>query len=154
MTTPSSPIAWFETSKEHLHRAKNNFESGDYFSAHYWAAFCGETALKAVLVKCGIDRVNYTHDQFELLDKIRSKNCLPPEVFSQVAHLIKDLGHVDLTSPSEDNVSYTDTYTPSVTRYPRGEFTPSEMVSKEEASEKIQLAEQLVRILEPIIYSH
>ena len=156
MPRRSSEETWFETAEDHLRAAKDNFRLRNYAIAYSEAIYCGETALKAILVKCGIfdpkeDRI---HDQVKLLNRIKRNNCLPSNLVNPIENIIHDVGsrrglpYVDV-SHGLDHINCT-AHAPYL-RYPGGGSTPYEMVSLSDAQEKIDLAEKLLKLLDIFI---
>ena len=149
-------IIWFETAKGHLRTAKKNFEIGEDVNAFREAIACAEVAIKSIMIKKGIftEKKDEHHRTIVLIKKIKSAQCLSPNIIAQLDNLIGNesrggLGYIDISSPSGNHMDTIAAKYPNL-RYPVGNTIPDHMVTKANVSEKIKQAEQLINILSPL----
>lgn len=142
---------WFRNGKEHLSQAKKALSSGLDGIAYEKAVIAGECTLKSVLVKNGkFARRDWTHDQEQILTKIKNENLLSSSILAQIEDIITDQDGVDGLSwvDLDYGGSHQDCPHIAQTRYPTDNYTSYDMLSAGNAQEKIQLAEKLILILD------
>lgn len=150
---------WFRTAKKHLQAAEENLRIGQYLVAFQFAVISAEVALKSVLISKGlfIERRWPFGDKHhmipELINKIRSENCLPNEIFQQVANIVGDdnkggLGYIRI---AEDSGYFMECTSGQhvLLRYIYKEASPYDKVKSHDAEEKVEEARQLIKIISP-----
>lgn len=149
----------FETAKMHLKAAEENFRIGQYLVAFQFALISAEVALKSVLIIKGVFRDRHWpfgdkhHRIPELINKIRRENCLPNEIFQQVADIIGDennggLGYIRIADDSGYFMECTSGQH-VLLRYIYKESSPYDKVKSHDAKEKVEEARQLIKVLSP-----
>lgn len=145
-------LAWFETAKAHLHDAIDSLNNGNYRLAYQEALLCGEILLKAVLEKNN----KFTHEDMHhnitgLLRKIKSEQCLRPNMLNQIEDIIinKGFDYIDVTSNGGSHQDSPAVESPKL-RYPIDGSPPNELFDHSDALKKINQAKQLIKIISQI----
>jgi uncharacterized protein (UPF0332 family) len=145
-------LTWFRTSQDHLRSAEDNLKIGKYHIAFQEAIYCGETLLKAVLIKNNKFSIisDKHHNIIELLKKIQKENCVDSIIMTQLADIImnKGFGYINVTSETGSHMDCQASQAPNI-RYPINGSVPNELFGYTDACEKIEQAGQLLRILSP-----
>jgi len=87
---------WLRSAEEHLDYAERLLADGYDELAYEKAVYCGECALKAVLVKDGLfSRRDWTHDQRDTLEKIRDNSLLDSALVDELDDLVSNRDGVE-----------------------------------------------------------
>jgi HEPN domain-containing protein len=146
-------LVWLETARGHLRSAKNNLNIKEYYIAYQEAIWCGESLLKAVLVKnCKFAASDWHHNIAKLLKKIRAEQCIGPEMINQIEDIVENrgFGYIDVTSEGGSHMDCPAAEAPKI-RYPINGCPPHELFGYNDASEKIEQAEQLLEIVSQLL---
>jgi HEPN domain-containing protein len=140
---------------EHIDAANAAFRNNNWGTAVTEALSSAEIICKGVLKKAGkydSRPERFGGDQHHkiplLAQKIKDEHILPSDTCDTVVVLSARLDRIDFTSPQGD---YADCVSGQVgdLRYPVGDSTPNDLIKEDDARDKIELAQQIIDILEP-----
>ena len=138
---------WLRSAEGHLEYAERLLADGYNELAYEKAVYCGECALKALLIKNGLfSRRDWTHDQRNTLQKIRDNSLLDISLINELDDLISNRDGVEgLTWVDLDHGgSHMDCVHIAATRYPVNTHTPYEMLGSGDAGLKVKLAREVL----------
>ncbi|MHA1275137.1 MAG: HEPN domain-containing protein [Promethearchaeota archaeon] len=140
---------WFKTAKNHLDDAYKNLENNSFFTAYEKSILSAEIALKALLVKYKkFSNKDKTHKLTRLYKKISTISELPKEIINQLDDIInkEGLGYIEIS-----DIDFCTSGQIVKFRYPIKDKPPHVYFTEQIAIEKIQQAQRLLELLQPLL---
>ena len=152
---PEAKENFREATYSNLETSKKALNAGIDNIAFRRAIECGENVLKAVLQKDGKfipapprQNGDWIHEGWVLFQKVKREKILPPQLNLAVENLVLDLFDLDVSSQSEHvDCASTGSNKLGIMRY----LDDRKFIEREDAQEKIRIAEELVNILQPFV---
>lgn len=152
---PEAKENFNEATYSNLETSKKALNAGIDNVAFRRAIECGENVLKAVLQKAGKfkpapprQKGDWIHEGWTLFQKVKREKILPLKLNLTVENLVYDLFDLDVSSKSE----HVDCAPTGSNKLGRMRYLDDrKFIGRDDAQEKISVAEELVDILQPFI---